>query len=47
MEYDLWNKRYVEAQLSLVDREKAVEKVSEEIERGFSLIGSTAIEDKL
>lgn len=45
--YEQWNSRYEHALSQLVDREKHVNKVSEEIELELELIGSTAIEDKL
>jgi magnesium-transporting ATPase (P-type) len=46
-DYQNWNKKYEHALSQLVDREKHVNLVAEEIEREFELIGSTAIEDKL
>ena len=46
-EYAKWNKKYVNALCALVNREKQIEQVAEEIEYGFELVGSTAIEDKL
>jgi len=45
--YSEWNSRYQEACFSLQDRESKLDKLAEEIERDFILIGSTAIEDKL
>jgi P-type E1-E2 ATPase len=35
------------ASMSLIDRDKEMEKVAELIEKDFTLVGSTAIEDKL
>ncbi|KAH9848849.1 phospholipid-translocating P-type ATPase [Lenzites betulinus] len=46
-EYEAWAKRYHEATVSLDEREEKVEAVSEEIEYGLSLLGATAIEDRL
>ncbi|KAI0823535.1 phospholipid-translocating P-type ATPase [Trametes gibbosa] len=46
-EYEAWAKRYHEATVSLDDREEKIEAVSEEIEHGLSLLGATAIEDRL
>jgi phospholipid-translocating P-type ATPase (flippase) len=46
-EYDQWAKRYYEAELATEDREDKMEEVADVIEREFSLIGVTAIEDKL
>ena len=46
-EYDAWNKKYLEACLSVNGREERIDKVAEELEKGFTLVGSTAIEDKL
>ncbi|KAN0043355.1 hypothetical protein ACTA71_011007 [Dictyostelium dimigraforme] len=46
-EYQQWNELYKEAAISIQDRDIKVDKVSELIERNLSLIGSTAIEDKL
>jgi phospholipid-translocating ATPase len=46
-EYERWAAEYHEASVSLEDREKKIEAVSESIEQGLTLLGSTAIEDKL
>ena len=46
-EYEAWNKRYLEACLSLKNREEMIDKVAEDLEKDFTLVGSTAIEDKL
>lgn len=45
--YAQWSQRYGEAQLSMVDRQAKMDDVAETIETDFTLIGSTAIEDKL
>jgi len=45
--YDNWSRQYNEAQVSMVDRQAKMDEVSENIELDFTLIGSTAIEDKL
>ena len=44
---DDWYKRYREATLLIHGREEAVESISNEIEQKLTLIGATAIEDKL
>jgi magnesium-transporting ATPase (P-type) len=46
-EYNEWSALYKKANLSMVDREDLVEVEADKLERGFKLIGSTAIEDKL
>ncbi|OSD08296.1 phospholipid-translocating P-type ATPase [Trametes coccinea BRFM310] len=46
-EYEAWAQRYHEATVSLGEREDKVEAVSDEIEHGLSLLGATAIEDRL
>ncbi|PRP86622.1 hypothetical protein PROFUN_05101 [Planoprotostelium fungivorum] len=45
--YETWNKRFEEANSSLEDRKNKVEGLAEEIEREMTLVGCTAIEDKL
>ena len=45
-DYNAWNKKYQKASTS-VNKEAAINKVAEELEVDFDLIGSTAIEDKL
>ena len=45
-EYENWNKKYMKASTQ-VNKEAAINKVAEELEVEFDLIGSTAIEDKL
>lgn len=46
-EYREWKQKFHEATTSLVDRQEKIEKVGEELETQFELIGATAIEDKL
>ena len=46
-EYQQWNSEYEQAVASIVDRDAKVDKCAERIERGFELVGSTALEDKL
>ncbi len=46
-EYDAWNSRFMEANLKIQGREEAIDKVAVDLEKGFTLLGSTAIEDKL
>ena len=46
-EYVKWNEKYVAALQTIKNRDEEIARVSEEIELGFELIGSTAIEDKL
>lgn len=46
-QYEAWAKRYHEATVSLEDREEKIEAVSDEIEHDLSLLGATAIEDRL
>ncbi|CUM66175.1 uncharacterized protein PRCAT00003833001 [Priceomyces carsonii] len=46
--FDEWTKRYKEASASIEDdREDRLEELAEEIENGLSLLGGTAIEDRL
>ena len=45
-EYHEWAEKYDQAAIS-VDKEEAINKVAEQLEVNFDLIGSTAIEDKL
>jgi len=45
--YENWSRQYNAAQVSMVDRQAKMDEVSEKIELDFTLIGSTAIEDKL
>lgn len=45
--YDSWNMKIQQAKLATKDREEEVSKVEELIETGMTLIGSTAIEDRL
>ena len=46
-EYIKWNKQFQQAELVIHNREDAVAKVNNIIEEGLTLIGSTAIEDRL
>nr|DBA23623.1 TPA: hypothetical protein GDO54_014516 [Pyxicephalus adspersus] len=46
-EFEMWNKKYMAASLSMVNRDEALDKVYEEIETNLVLLGATAIEDKL
>ncbi|KAG0317602.1 hypothetical protein BGZ99_006206 [Dissophora globulifera] len=45
--YDAWAAKYAEAGKALDDRAKKMDEVAEEIETDLTLIGATAIEDKL
>ncbi|KAL4788281.1 hypothetical protein BJX76DRAFT_316029, partial [Aspergillus varians] len=45
--YQEWKIAYQEASTSLVDRQKQIEKVGQQIEEQLELTGATAIEDKL
>jgi len=45
--YDDWKTRHHEASLSLDNREEKLDKIYEEMEQNLSLLGATAIEDKL
>lgn len=42
-----WKDRYHEASISLDSREERLDKLYEEIEQNLTLLGATAIEDKL
>lgn len=46
-EYDAWNAKFTEANLKINGREEAIDRVALDLEKGFTLLGSTAIEDKL
>ena len=46
-EYKEWIQKYNEASTSMIDREKKIEEVQDQIEQGLKLVGATAIEDKL
>lgn len=46
-EYDSFQAKLKEASQSMTDRDDKIEEVASDMERGFRLIGSTAIEDKL
>lgn len=46
-EYNKWNKQFVEASQALSNRAEKLEEVAELIETDLTLLGATAIEDKL
>jgi phospholipid-translocating ATPase len=46
-EYSLWQQRYLKASSSIVNREEHIEAVCEEVEKNMTLMGGTAIEDRL
>lgn len=46
-EYNDWAREYQEASVSLVDRDTRMDAVAEAVEQNLTLIGATAIEDKL
>jgi magnesium-transporting ATPase (P-type) len=46
-EYDAWAVKWQEAERTIVDREETIMKVAAEIETDMTLVGSTAIEDRL
>ncbi|KAJ1983054.1 hypothetical protein H4R34_001510, partial [Dimargaris verticillata] len=46
-EYQSWGRRYKRAQITTDGREEQMEALAEEVESQLSLIGATAIEDKL
>ncbi|XP_013882065.1 phospholipid-transporting ATPase IC [Austrofundulus limnaeus] len=46
-EYEAWSRKYKDAQLNMMDRDAALDRVYEEIETNLMMIGATAIEDKL
>lgn len=46
-DYENWNAKYNVAASSVVDREKKLDAVSDELERDLTLLGGTAIEDRL
>ncbi|KAI3696543.1 hypothetical protein L1987_79561 [Smallanthus sonchifolius] len=45
--YGSWNDKFIQAKSSLHDRERKLDEVAELIEKDLTLIGCTAIEDKL
>ena len=45
--YEEWSQRFFAASSEVVDKDEKVERVQSEIESGMSLVGSTAIEDRL
>ncbi|XP_008584318.1 PREDICTED: probable phospholipid-transporting ATPase IC [Galeopterus variegatus] len=46
-EFTEWNKKFMAASMALTNRDEALDKVYEEIEKDLILLGATAIEDKL
>ncbi|XP_077648368.1 phospholipid-transporting ATPase IC isoform X2 [Urocitellus parryii] len=46
-EFAEWNKKFMAASVASTNRDEALDKVYEEIERDLILLGATAIEDKL
>ena len=46
-EYTAWAEKYEKAERTMVNREEAMMEVQAEIEQDMTLVGSTAIEDKL
>lgn len=46
-EFEQWNKKFMAASVASTDRDEALDKVYEEIEKDLILLGATAIEDKL
>ncbi|KAM6034857.1 phospholipid-transporting ATPase IC-like isoform 1-T6 [Theristicus caerulescens] len=46
-EFEAWNKKFLEASVATTNRDEALDKVYEEIEKNLILLGATAIEDKL
>ncbi|XP_068418688.1 phospholipid-transporting ATPase IC [Eschrichtius robustus] len=46
-EYEEWNKKFMAASIASTNRDEALDKVYEEIEKDLILLGATAIEDKL
>ena len=45
--FEEWNQRFEAALATIVDKDEKVEEVQSEIELGLTLVGSTAIEDRL
>ncbi|KAL9045932.1 MAG: hypothetical protein Q9214_001109, partial [Letrouitia sp. 1 TL-2023] len=46
-DYNYWQKYFLEASTSLVDRQRKVEEAGAMVEKDLELVGATAIEDKL
>ena len=46
-QFEEWAQKFREANTSIVDRQEAVNRVADEMERDLELIGATAIEDQL
>ncbi|TYZ66898.1 hypothetical protein PybrP1_002072 [[Pythium] brassicae (nom. inval.)] len=45
--YEAWERRYQEAELDMLAREERMESLVEELERKLTLVGASAVEDKL
>ena len=45
--YATWHSSYREAEISLIDRQRLVESVGEQLEQDLELLGATGIEDRL
>jgi hypothetical protein len=45
--YEKWNDNFKKASIAIENREMKLEEVAEEIEKNLTLLGVTAIEDKL
>jgi P-type E1-E2 ATPase len=45
--YNRWAAEYHKASVAIINREKELERVAELIEKNMTLLGATAIEDKL
>jgi len=45
--YEEWNVRFQQAMGEVVNKDEKVDMVQDEIELGMTLVGSTAIEDRL
>ena len=46
-EYQAWHEKWQKAERTLINREETIMEVSAEIETDMTLVGSTAIEDRL
>jgi len=46
-DYEIWNERFLQAVSSLDDRKGKIDAMAEEIEKNLTMLGCTAIEDKL
>lgn len=45
--YSTWNEKFIEASNVLINRDLAVEEVAQQIEINLTLLGASAVEDKL